>query len=321
MSRALRLGFAGTPAFAAIILKELLAQDHQPVVVYTQPDRPRGRGKKLHASPVKALAEAHALPIEQPARFRDEASYARLANYRLDLLLVAAYGLLLPKAVLETPACGCVNVHASLLPRWRGAAPVERAIMAGDEETGVCLMQMDEGLDTGAVLAERRLPIDEQVTGGQLEERLARLGAGLLCEWLSAFPSGAGEPQPEDGVTYAKKLTRDDSVIQWEGSADTIARQIRALADRAPAFSFLNGERVRLLHATSTASTDDERPGTLLEVGKELRIQCGTGAVAVTRLALSRGKGTPMAPAAASNGYPELFTVGAKLTNHSESER
>lgn len=321
MSRPLRLGFAGTPEFAATILEHLIAADQPPELVFTQPDRPTGRGRKLKPSPVKTLAQARGLSIQDPARLKG----ISLAGYDLDLLVVAAYGLILPVRILAEPRLGCLNVHASLLPRWRGAAPVERAIMAGDAETGVCLMQMDAGLDTGPVYACERLAIGAAETGGQLEERLARAGATLLLEILPRLDAMTPRPQPEAGVTYAHKLTAADSVPDWQGDAAGLARRIRALADRQPLAAYIADDaglaRIRLLgaepvteEAAGTMASVAPSPGTIVASARSgIEIACGSGRLRVTRLQLNRGKGTPMPAEAAINGYPGLLAVGQAL--------
>ncbi len=228
----LRLGFAGTPEFAARILHALLAAARVPAVVYTQPDRPAGRRRRLSASPVKTLAEQHNLPVRQPRSLRPAEEAAALRAADLDVFVVAAYGLILPTAVLTAPRFGCINVHASLLPRWRGAAPVERAIMAGDTETGVSIMHMEQGLDTGPVYLQRRLAITPDLDGPSLEARLADLGAEALLECLVRLPDLRPQPQAPEGVTYAAKLSRADAAIDWTLLAVVIERKIRALRGR-----------------------------------------------------------------------------------------
>ena len=328
MSQTLRLGFAGTPAFAATILEALLDLDHQIVRVLTQPDRPAGRGQRPQPTPVMALAQSRGLDVWSPRRLND----VSLDDAALDLLIVAAYGLILPRHILDSPRLGCVNVHASLLPRWRGAAPVERAMMAGDDQTGVCLMQMDEGLDTGAVYACERLAIGIDETGASLEAHLAAAGAALLVKWLPRIESTIPKPQNESGISYAHKITAQDSVVDWSHPADTIARQIRALTERRPVAVHCRGSgrsgevRIRLLAATATeldprglqeapirpgAITE---PGTIIKVDQHgLRVACGSGALLIHTLQLNRGQGRPMPAATAANGHPDLFSPGQKL--------
>ena len=248
----LRLGFAGTPSFAAHILETLVASPHTLAVVYTQPDRRAGRGRRTKPSPVKAACLAHGISVLQPTNLRGEQAAAELAQQRLDVLIVAAYGLILPPAILATPRLGCINVHASLLPRWRGAAPVERAIMAGDAETGVCIMQMDEGLDTGPVFARSVVPIDDEIDGPALELVLAKAGAALLVDCLADIESRTPAAQAESGATYAHKLTPADATIHWQSAATELARQVRALCGRLPATAVLGEIRLRILSATAS---------------------------------------------------------------------
>ncbi len=313
----LRLGFAGTPAFAATILDGLIAAGREPVVVYTQPDRPTGRGRRPQPSPVKALAQSKSIPVEQPVRLRDPGAIAIMTEYHLDLLIVAAYGLILPQAIVELPTHGCINVHASLLPRWRGAAPIERAIMAGDVETGVCIMKMDAGLDTGPVYECRRCPIKADTDGPSLERTLAALGSALLLHHLNHIGEAQPHPQSEIGATYAPKLTRADAAIRWGGPAPAIERQVRALTGRMPAFASCADTQLRVLEAQAEAGPADahrEPPGVILEASKAgLRVACGQGVLRISRLQLSRGKGKPLSAADALNGYPELLSAGRVL--------
>ena len=227
--KALNIIFAGTPDFAAVALAALLESEHNVIAVYTQPDRPAGRGRKLKASPVKQLALEHNLPVLQPTSLKGAEEQQQLADFQPDLMVVAAYGLLLPKVVLETPRYGCLNIHASLLPRWRGAAPIQRAILAGDSESGVTIMQMDEGLDTGGMLYKLTTPIDDGDSAQQLHDRLAELGADALLQTLAKLPGGLEpEPQDEAQATYAKKLDKQEAAIDWTHSARQITRQINA---------------------------------------------------------------------------------------------
>ena len=323
MHNSLKFGFAGTPAFAATILQKLIAADYIPLVVYTQPDRPTGRGRKLAPSPVKLLALANGIEVRQPISLKTES----LLEDQLDLLIVAAYGLLLPAHILQAPASGCVNVHASLLPRWRGAAPVERAIIAGDVETGVCLMRMDEGLDTGDIYLSQSLPISENYTGASLEAALADLGAQMLIDALPDVSTMMPKPQSVDGATYAKKLTSMDSVINWQQDVNDIARRVRALCERAPMTCYTAPElaeerkpvRVRILQAgilsdTITAESATQAPGTVVGLSKAgLDVCCGTGTLRITRLQINRGKGSPLSAADLLNGYPTLLSAGSRL--------
>lgn len=304
----LRLGFAGTPAFAARILDAMLAGGRTPVVVYTQPDRRAGRRRRLAAGPVKALAEQHGLPLRQPQTLRCAEEVAALQQASLDVFVVAAYGLILPPEVLRTPRLGCINVHASLLPRWRGAAPVERAIMAGDTETGVSIMHMEQGLDTGPVYLQRRLAITADLDGPALESRLADLGAEALLECLDRLKDLQPQPQPSNGVTYAAKLTRADAAVDWSRSAVAIERQIRALRGRMPALTLAGGERLMLLAAQADNSPAAAAAGTIVAARPDgIRVACGQGTLTIleaqlagrrpaTAAELLRGHGARVAP-------------------------
>jgi methionyl-tRNA formyltransferase len=321
MNSNLRLGFAGTPEFAATALDRLISSDFKPVVVFTQPDRPTGRGRKLKPSPVKVLAQSHGIEVQEPVSLKG----VSLEAYELDLLVVAAYGLLLPSTALDAPRLGCLNIHASLLPRWRGAAPVERAIMAGDTETGVCLMQMDEGLDTGDVYVRAAIPIAAEDTGGSLERKLAVLGARLLVEFLPCVETRSATVQSESGITYANKVTARDRSLDWSESATSIARQVRALADRDAVTVFGTGPepvRIRLLAAhaqTDSSSGDRAPPGTILAVDRlGVMVACGSGRLLVERLQLNRGKGRPLSALDAANGHPDIIAPGKTLAARQE---
>ena len=308
----LTLGFAGTPDFAGTQLSALLDAGYTPKLILTQPDRPVGRGKRLQPSPVKRIAEAAGLNVATPPSLKRPEQRTVIDEANLDVLVVAAYGLILPAEVLTAPRYGCINVHASLLPRWRGAAPVERAIMAGDRETGVCIMQMDEGLDTGDVLTRGRIAITPEMTGGALEARLAELGARLLLEVLPQL--GALTPEPQEGEpTYAHKLTGEDAVIDWARPALDVALQVRALAERRTAWSALGDLRVRVLEAEPlSASSDAAPPGSIREASATgIDVQCGDGLLRLKRVALNRGKGTVMDAAAVLNGYGDAFAPGS----------
>ena len=322
----LTTAFAGSPAFAAAILKVLAATKFAPVAVLTQPDRPSGRGRKVAANPVKSLAETLALPILQPASLRSSEVHAEIAQLELDVLIVASYGLILPVEVLNLPTYGCLNVHASLLPRWRGAAPIERAIMAGDSETGVCIMQMEEGLDTGPVFASKSVPITEDTTAKDMYDTLADIGAKRLIavlKTLSAAKAGKRPlPQPQaqndDLATYAKKLTKDDRIINWQQPAEQIAHQVIALADRLPVRAWVNECGVQFLSARSIEQTilreETVVPGTIVDASNTgLIIQCATDLLQITSLKVERGKGKVLDPAAALNGFSDLFYPGARF--------
>ena len=290
----MRVAFAGTPEFALPALAALIAQ-HQVVGVLTQPDRPAGRGQKLKSSPVKAAALAAHLPVSQPQSLKNEAGRAQLTAWNPDVLVVVAYGLILPAEVLRAPRLGCLNIHASLLPRWRGAAPIQRAILAGDSETGVSIMQMDAGLDTGPVLLQRHCAISHEHTGGRLHDELSVLGAQALLAALEGLERGSltGVPQPKQGVTYAAKIGKAESRIDWRGDAKGIDRQVRAFNPWPVAETILEGEQLRILSARAdsasyeplNASKSDD-PGMIVEVhGDFMRVACGTGtALAITQV-------------------------------------
>ncbi len=277
----LRVVYAGTPAFAVPALQALIDGPFDVVAVYTQPDRPAGRGRKLRASPVKELALSHNLPVEQPTTLREDSAQQQLAAYAPDIMVVAAYGLILPQSVLDTPRHGCLNIHASLLPRWRGAAPIQRAIEAGDTETGVCLMEMAAGLDTGAVIACRRTAITDSDTAASVHDRLAVLGAELTVECLADWAAGAlpSMPQSAQGVTYAEKITADEAWIDWQAGARDLARRVRAFNPWPVARCRMAGEPLRVWMAS--ALPDDGQgavPGTVVAVAPGgIDVQTGDG--------------------------------------------
>ena len=287
-------------------------------LVLTQPDRPRGRGRKLTPNPVKVLATDRGLPVSQPKSLRDPDSAAELRAFEPDVLIVAAYGLLLPEHVLSIPTYGCINVHASLLPRWRGAAPIERAVMAGDLDTGVAIMQMERGLDTGPVFARKSLTIGDYENIEALEKQLADIGADLLIDVLRGLPQHP-VPQSTQGITYAHKLTAADRVIDWTGDASDIARQIWALSHRMPAITVMGQTQVQILQAMATPElagiVPTGTPGRQAQVSKKIiTIECGSGWLQVSKLKVNRGKGLPMDAAAACNGYPDLFQTNVVFT-------
>ena len=289
----MRIVFAGTPDFA---VPSLLAADarREVVAVYTQPDRPAGRGRTLTASPVKQAALDRGLIVRQPERLRGAEVLDALRALEPDLMVVVAYGLLLPQGVLDIPRLGCWNVHASLLPRWRGAAPIQRAIQAGDAQTGVCLMQMDKGLDTGPVLLRQSTPIAPDDTGGRLHDRLAELGAQVLADGLGLLRAGirpVPEVQAEAGVTYAHKLDKAEARLDWTRPARALADTVRAFDPWPIAEAELAGERVRVHAAQALPLAHDRVPGTLLAAGRDgLDIACGDGALRVLRLQRAGGK-------------------------------
>jgi len=288
----LRVAFAGTPEFALPALAALRSQ-HEVVGVITQPDRPSGRGRRLTASPVKEVALAGQLPLAQPPTLEADAVRAQLSSWRPDVLVVVAYGLIVPPDVLSLPPLGCINVHASFLPRWRGAAPVERAILAGDARTGVTIMQLDEGLDTGPMLLQRPVEISRAHTGGTLRRELAALGAELLIEALAGVGSGTltGQSQPLEGVTYAPRIGKSEARIDWRRKALEIERQVRAFNPEPVAETRLGGEQLRVFSARAqddigvevAAKTLD--PGTIICVRDgSILIQCGQGVLAVSEV-------------------------------------
>ncbi|MDX9699111.1 MAG: methionyl-tRNA formyltransferase [Rhodocyclaceae bacterium] len=281
----LKVAFAGTPEFAAQALQAILDAGFEVPLVLTQPDRPAGRGMKLTPSPVKRLALAHGLPVDQPERLRTDEQRAALVACAPDVLVVAAYGLLLPAEVLALPRLGCINIHASLLPRWRGAAPIHRAIEAGDAETGITIMQMDEGLDTGAMLLRRALPILPDDTTASLHDRLAALGAQMIVDTLRLLPQGRlqAEPQPDSGVTYAAKIGRAEAAVDWRQPASEIERRIRAF-DPFPGVSAQLGETpIKFWRACTEAGSGE--PGSVLAAGADgIVVACGDGVLRILML-------------------------------------
>ncbi len=294
----MRLVFAGTPVFAAVALRALVEAGHEIAAVLCQPDRPAGRGQKLVAGPVKTLALALGLPVWQPASLRDPEVQQALANLDVDLWVVAAYGLLLPAEILAQPPHGCLNIHGSLLPRWRGAAPIQRALLAGDAQTGIGIMQMEVGLDTGAVLLEATLPITAQDTAATLHDALADLGARLAVTVLADLPrhQAAARPQPAEGVTYAAKLRKEEALLDFQQSAVELHRAIRAF-DPVPGARFLwNGQPIRVAMPaldpadSARALAQNARPGTVLQVGASVAIATANGVLHVQRLQRPGGK-------------------------------
>ena len=310
MSEHVRVAFAGTPDFAVPSLRACLsAAGIEVVAVYTQPDRPAGRGRKLTASAVKQVAQQAGIPIEQPESLRANPARTRLAAYRPDLLVVVAYGLILPKSVLAIPTHGCWNVHASLLPRWRGAAPIQRAILAGDTETGVGLMLMEAGLDTGPVFNERRTPIEADDTGGTLHDRLALLGSELLAEGLARLVRRDridAAPQTSEGVTYAHKLDKAEARLDWSDGAQALARKVRAFDPWPVAETELAGERLRVWSALALDATSESTPGTLL-AASAAGVDIATERATLRILEIQREGGRRMAVRDWLNARPELL--------------
>jgi methionyl-tRNA formyltransferase len=285
----LRIAFAGTPEFALPALTALAAAPHALVGVLTQPDRPAGRGRALRASPVKQLAQQLGLPVAQPLRLRTDEEREPLRAWAPDLLVVVAYGLILPPAVLALPRLGCLNIHASLLPRWRGAAPIQRAVLAGDRESGVSIMQLDEGLDTGPILAQHTVPIGADMSSSELHDVLAQAGAPLLLEVIAALAAGHAQAraQPAEGVTHAAKLKSSDALIDWQHPAAAIARQVRGCNAWPIARTSLHGEPLLIWRARDLApgSRETAAPGTVLGLMEgQLLIACGEGVLAVGEL-------------------------------------
>lgn len=313
MSAPLSLIFAGTPEFSVPALEALIASRHRVLAVYTQPDRPAGRGQQVTMSAVKQCALKHQLPVEQPQTLKDPAAVARLAQWSADLMVVVAYGLLLPKQVLDTPRLGCVNIHASLLPRWRGAAPIQRAIQAGDEKSGVTIMQMDVGLDTGPMLLERETAITPRETAGTLHDRLAKLGAEAIVEALEAIAAGTAQPrkQPEEGVTYAAKIRKEEALIDWSKSAIEIDRQVRAFNPWPIAETRWNGQQLRVWEALPLDKKTSATPGTVIATSSAgIEVATGDGTLQLTRVQLAGRKAMPAADFLRAH-RPEGAVLGA----------
>ena len=283
---ALRVIFMGTPDFSVPVLEALVSAGHEIACVYCQPPRPAGRGKKDRPSPVQARAEELGLPVRYPVSLKGAEAQAEFAALQADVAVVVAYGLILPQAILDAPARGCLNIHASLLPRWRGAAPIHRAIMAGDRQTGVCIMQMDAGLDTGPVLLREALEIGAEETTAELHDRLSELGARLIVEALARLDDLEPEVQPEDGVTYASKIDKAEARVDWSRPAEEVDRLIRGLSPFPGAWCEVEGQRVKLL--ASRLADGQGRPGEVLD--EALTVACGRGAVRLLRLQRA-GKG------------------------------
>ena len=317
------LVFAGTPSFANEILNKLIADERFDVIaVLTQPDRPSGRKKKLTASEVKNTALNYAFPIYTPVTLKSKEDRHFIHKYQPDFLVVCAYGLILPQEVLNWPTYACVNVHASILPRWRGASPVESALLEGDRETGVSIMHMDEGLDTGPVYSHFSVPIEPRETGDSLLEKLTHLGGDALCDALPMIINTqlkavmqeklGGEP------SYAHKITDKDARINWELPAEVIDRQIRALYSRRVCYTFMHQKRVKVHLATVSSESYDVEAGTIVEINKNhIKVACkrGLGSVCLLKIQVPLGKGKVLDTQAFLNGYPELFSIGEKFVS------
>ena len=284
----LRILFAGTPDFSVPPLKALIESGFKPVAVYTQPDRPAGRGRKLQPGPVKLAALDSGIDVFQPTSLKSPEALEQLRALRPDLMVVVAYGLILPQAVLDVPAHGCWNIHASLLPRWRGAAPIQRAIEAGDDESGVCIMHMEAGLDTGPVMHEVRVPITADETGGSLHDKLAGAGADALLHCVRLLARGkapSAQTQPPEGASYAKKLDKAEARIDWREPAMIVERKIRAFNPWPVTWCMVGEERTRIWMAKRLADTTDAIPGTILDVGKSgIQVACGEGVLQLLEL-------------------------------------
>ena len=313
----LRVIFAGTPKFSASHLEAVIKSSHKIIAVYTQPDRPSGRGKKVVSSPIKSLANRESLPLCQPVSLRSKEERNKIFELKPDVIVVVAYGLILPKEILEIPQYGCVNVHASLLPKWRGAAPIERAILAGDSTSGVTVMAMDEGLDTGNMLLKAEVEIGGRHTREDLEKNLAMVGRQALIKVLDNLESYLSSSQEQDDSesSYANKLSKEEALIDWGQEASQIDRQIRAGIGRLPAYTLFKGDRVRLLSAEVAISAGRSRNiGEIIELDKEsFTVACGQGDLIVSLIQLPGKKAVTIKEL--NNAKPNLFAKGNKFSN------
>ena len=319
----MRIIFAGTPQFSADHLQALLDQgQHQVVAVYTQPDRRSGRGKKLQASPVKKIAEHANIPVLQPLTLKDEDALDVLAQLNADVMIVAAYGLLLPQLALDTPKFGCINIHASLLPRWRGAAPIERAIIAGDKISGITIMQMAIGLDTGDMLFKSSCDIAADETGDSLRSKMTALGIPLLFKTLSAIDADAlvPEQQNDSDSNYAVKIDKKEALIDWHQSAEQIDRKIRAFTSAMGCHTFLNDQRIRIIKAAPIASDKDNTAGTVIAINKKtIVVQCNNSALEISMVQIPGAKAMDIA--SLLNGRPDFFTLNDCFFSPIENEQ
>lgn len=308
----MKIIFAGTPDFAAVHLQALIdSNQHQIVAVYTQPDRPAGRGKKLTASAVKQLACDHNLTVLQPPSLKDSDAQQQLASFEADIMIVVAYGLILPQVVLDTPRLGCINVHGSLLPKWRGAAPIQRAIEAGDKETGICIMQMDAGLDTGPVISVARCAIEDSDTSGSIYQKLSELGAPTLLVALEKMASGVAvaEQQDDSQSTYARKIDKSEALINWSMSAQEISRRVRAFNPFPATFSHIGGDRVKVWGASATDKQSNNSAGAIIHADAEgILVQTGRGQLLITEIQLAGKSKMPVSELLKSKA--ELFAAG-----------
>ncbi|BFT32115.1 methionyl-tRNA formyltransferase [Alteromonas sp. D210916BOD_24] len=318
MTAPLKVIFAGTPDFAAKHLSALLTSNHDIVAVYTQPDRPAGRGKKLTASPVKVLAEQHQIPVFQPESLKNEDAQETLAALHADIMVVVAYGLLLPTAVLNAPKLGCINVHGSILPKWRGAAPIQRSIWAGDTQTGVTIMQMDEGLDTGDMLHVATLPITPSDTSATLYDKLAELGPEALVEVLDNIENYPPQKQDDTLASYAKKLSKEEALINWQDDAEQIERNIRAFNPWPVAWMKVDDQNVKVWAAEVVPLDQQAKPGTIVRANKEgITVATGKQALRITVLQIPGKKALPAADVI--NARQTWFEVGRSLTQVNNS--
>ena len=310
----LRIIFAGTPDFAASALSALVNSKHEIIAVYTQPDRPAGRGRKLRASPVKEVALKHNIKVFQPENLKEAETQDLLRSFNADVMVVAAYGLILPQVVLDIPRLGCLNIHASLLPRWRGAAPIQRAIAAGDKESGISIMQMNAGLDTGNILQLFTCPIAEKDNGGDLHDRLAEIGANAIVEVLNNLESGSLTSTIQDNTlaTYAHKLDKKEAIIDWQSSASDIERLIRAFNPWPVAFTYLNDKTLRVWQALTLAENSELEAGTVIACDKKgIDVSCGKGILRLLKLQPSGSKA--MDATSFINGHAKQLPVGSIL--------
>ncbi|MAD47305.1 MAG: methionyl-tRNA formyltransferase [Oceanospirillaceae bacterium] len=313
---ALRIVFAGTPDFAAAHLRALIASEHDIIGVYSQPDRPAGRGKKLQPSPVKQVALEHGIPVYQPLNFKDPAAVEELKSLNADVMIVVAYGLILPQSVLDAPKYGCLNVHASLLPRWRGAAPIQRCIEAGDMVTGITIMQMDKGLDTGDMLSKVTTGIAADETGGSLHDRLAGMGPPALLSTLAKLQAGELNPEIQNDMLacYAHKLSKEEGLLDWNLSAVELERRVRAFNPFPVAYTLLGDHRIRVLQAEAIEKVTDMLPGTIVNVSpKGVEVACGENVLRISKIQLPGKKA--MSVADVINGQPQLFQVNHMLAS------
>ena len=313
--KSLRIVFAGTPEFASAHLQAILDSEHEVIAVYSQPDRPAGRGQKLKPSPVKELALKHDIPVYQPKSLRNDEAQKELTDLNADLMVVVAYGLILPQEVLDTPTFGCINVHGSILPRWRGAAPIQRAIEAGDKESGVTIMQMDVGLDTGDMLIKACCPINEKDKASDLHDRLIEVGRPALVEAIDAISEGSikAEKQDDDEACYAHKMSKEEAHLDWSKSAAQLDCQVRAFNPWPVTTTRLDDLGIRIWEAEAVAEDSGKEPGTLVNADKNgLDIACASGILRVTKLQLAGSRA--MSAQDLLNSKKDLFPVGKQFS-------